>query len=99
MLPFFIVIMTAFTFANGLPEAVKKLKAFEGEWVGKASMEMAGKPPLNLTGFQNCRLVAKGWALQCEGQFKGPEFELNEAFQGSYDQASDKIIWSVLYSN
>lgn len=95
----FVVFVGFAAFAQEMPEPVKRLQAFSGKWEGAVTMELSGKPIIKLTGYQNCQTVAAGWAVQCEGQFKGDKFEFNEALQISYDLASDKIVLAATYSS
>ncbi len=97
-----IVLFSAFSSFNAfatVPVPTELLAKFKGTWTGTGTIESLGNPTLHLTGGQKCKVVAADNAIQCTGHWEGEGgFVLDEAIQGGYDVASDKINWQVVYS-
>jgi len=86
-------------FATDLADQVEKLHQFNGYWSGTGTLQMGNDPIINFSGYQECKIVANGWSIQCVGHFAGDSgFLLDESFQGAYDIATNQINWQVMYS-
>ncbi len=98
----FSVVFGVFSSVNAsatVPGPTALLAQFKGNWSGTGMIESLGNPTLHLTGGQKCKVVANENAIQCTGHWEGEGgFVLDEAIQGGYDVASDKINWQVVYS-
>lgn len=80
------------------PLGTQQLQKLTGLWVGDVSDQVTGSPALIVSGYQNCRWTADGWAIACKAAFTATGFDYNEAILGGYDATQNQVQWSVVNS-
>ena len=94
--------------AQELPEPVRMLHRFSGDWEGIITFEMRDPATGNylairVEGGQTCQVNAGGYSIECQGRFNAIDpnsfFEtFEESIQGGYSVPDAQIVWAYVYS-